>query len=220
MSKKNIILVGGGGHCHSCIDVIEQCGAFNIVGVVDSFLQMETKVCGYPVLCKDEDLPSLLNIADHALVTIGQLRSSELRERLYEKLIKIGYILPSIISPLAYIARDVEIGKGTIVMHQAILNTKAKIGHNCIINTKALIESSASSSSGRTLAWANALVSAWVANLGPASRKIACNSSELRSNMRVISGAAKWRVFIPCSPRRMQLRISRERLVSLDFAGD
>jgi sugar O-acyltransferase (sialic acid O-acetyltransferase NeuD family) len=140
MSKKNIILVGGGGHCHSCIDVIERCGEFNIVGVVDSFLLVDTKVCGYPVLGKDEDLPSLLNLADHALVTIGQLRSSELRERLYEKLIKIGYILPSIISPSAYIAREAHVGKGSIVMHHAIVNTKASVGYNCIINTKSLIE--------------------------------------------------------------------------------
>lgn len=36
MSKRNILLVGGGGHCHSCIDVIEQCcELIKIVGVVD-----------------------------------------------------------------------------------------------------------------------------------------------------------------------------------------
>jgi sugar O-acyltransferase (sialic acid O-acetyltransferase NeuD family) len=140
MNKKNIILVGGGGHCHACIDVIEQCGEFNIIGIVDACLPMDTEVCGYPVLGQDDDLPSLLSIADHALVTVGQLRSSELRERLYYMLGAIGYVLPSIISPLAYIARDVHIGAGSIVMHHAILNTKAKIGNNCIINTKALVE--------------------------------------------------------------------------------
>ncbi len=140
MNKKNILLVGGGGHCHSCIDVIEQCGEFKIIGIVDAYLPIDAKVCGYPVLGKDDDLPALLSIADHALVTVGQLRSSELRENLYARLGEIGYVLPSIISPLAYIARDVYVGKGSIVMHHAIVNTKAKIGENCIINTKALVE--------------------------------------------------------------------------------
>ncbi len=35
MEKENIILVGGGGHCKSCIDVIEQENSFSIVGIVD-----------------------------------------------------------------------------------------------------------------------------------------------------------------------------------------
>ena len=30
-----IILIGGGGHCKSCIDVIEQAGTFQIAGIVD-----------------------------------------------------------------------------------------------------------------------------------------------------------------------------------------
>ena len=33
--KKPIILIGGGGHCKSCIDVIEQEGKYRIVGILD-----------------------------------------------------------------------------------------------------------------------------------------------------------------------------------------
>ena len=33
--KEKIILVGGGGHCKSCIDVIEQDGHFQIAVIVD-----------------------------------------------------------------------------------------------------------------------------------------------------------------------------------------
>jgi hypothetical protein len=47
--KPKIILVGGGGHCHSCIDVIEQEGKFEIAGIVDAIKGGE-KVLGYPVL--------------------------------------------------------------------------------------------------------------------------------------------------------------------------
>ena len=36
--KPEIILLGGGGHCRSCIDVIEQAGDFNIAGIVDKNL--------------------------------------------------------------------------------------------------------------------------------------------------------------------------------------
>lgn len=33
--KTEILLIGAGGHCPSCIDVIEQEGRFSIAGVVD-----------------------------------------------------------------------------------------------------------------------------------------------------------------------------------------
>lgn len=33
--KEQIILIGGGGHCKSCIDVIEQEGKYQIAGIVD-----------------------------------------------------------------------------------------------------------------------------------------------------------------------------------------
>lgn len=33
--KPGLILVGGGGHCHSVIDVIEEAGEFRIAGIVD-----------------------------------------------------------------------------------------------------------------------------------------------------------------------------------------
>ena len=33
--KQRIVLIGGGGHCKSCIDVIEQQGVYQIAGIVD-----------------------------------------------------------------------------------------------------------------------------------------------------------------------------------------
>ena len=31
---KDIILIGGGGHCEAVIDVLEQQGRFNIIGII------------------------------------------------------------------------------------------------------------------------------------------------------------------------------------------
>ncbi len=35
MNKKQIILIGDGGHCKSCIEVIESTNEFSIAGVID-----------------------------------------------------------------------------------------------------------------------------------------------------------------------------------------
>lgn len=137
--KPKIILVGGGGHCISCIDVIEQEGKFEIAGIVDAN-KIGDQVLGYPVLGGDDDLPSLRKTFEYALITIGQIKTPATRMKLYERLTLFGFNLPGIISPRAYVSKHSVIGDGSIIMHDALINAQAEIGNNCIINTKALIE--------------------------------------------------------------------------------
>ena len=139
---REILLIGGGGHCRACIDVIEKEEKYKIAGIIDDILHDSNteEILGYPVLGKDKDLKKLKNKYDYALVAIGQIKTPNPRIQLYKKLKTLGYILPTIISPLAYIAKDATISEGTIIMHHALLNTSSKIGKMCIVNTKALIE--------------------------------------------------------------------------------
>lgn len=139
--KKTIILIGGGGHCKSCIDVIEKEGRFDIAGIVDKLgAKVVEHVLGYPVIGKDDDLRCLFKKCSHALVTVGQIKSPNIRMRIYSDLVKIGFKLPVIVSPLAYISPHAKIKHGTIIMHNALVNAGVSIGANCIVNTKALVE--------------------------------------------------------------------------------
>ena len=45
--SKQIILVGGGGHCKACIDVIEYEGNYKIAGIVDIPEKLHQKILGY-----------------------------------------------------------------------------------------------------------------------------------------------------------------------------
>jgi hypothetical protein len=58
--KEQIILIGGGGHFKSCIDVIEQEGIFDIAGIVDISEKRGLIVLGYPVIGTDADLPEFI----------------------------------------------------------------------------------------------------------------------------------------------------------------
>ena len=58
-SFSDLILIGGGGHCHVCIDVLEQKSRFHIAGVVEHKGDLKEVVMGYPVLGTDEDLTQL-----------------------------------------------------------------------------------------------------------------------------------------------------------------
>jgi sugar O-acyltransferase (sialic acid O-acetyltransferase NeuD family) len=136
----NIILIGGGGHCRSVIDVIEKEGRFKIAGIVDKPELLGSKVLGYPIIGSDSDLDNLVKKYQYALITVGQIKSSSLRIKLFDLAIKAGFTLPSIISPNAYVSGNTSIGNGVVIMHDALINVNVTIGDNCIVNSKALIE--------------------------------------------------------------------------------
>ena len=137
---KEIILIGGGGHCKSVIDVIEPEAEFLITGIVDNSELIGTDILGYPVIGSDLDLETLAQTYTYALVTVGQIRSPNARIRLFDLAKKAGFSLPRIISSRAYVSKHSFIGNGTVVMHNALVNAGAYIGDNCIINSNALIE--------------------------------------------------------------------------------
>lgn len=141
MPEKKIILVGGGGHCRSCIDVIETGKTFSIAGIVEQPGKDNSgPVLGYPVIGCDTDLESLKERYDYALITVGQVGSSNVRQRLFTLLKQTGFILPVVVSPFAYVSKHARIGEGSIIMHHAVVNAGAVVGKNCILNTRCLIE--------------------------------------------------------------------------------
>lgn len=140
MKKIDIILIGGGGHCKSAIDVIEQEDKYNIIGIIDLKEKVGQEIYGYPIIGSDEDLEFLGQKNDYFLITIGQVKYSKARKALYEKLKSLKKHLPVIASPRAYVSEHSIIGEGTIIMHDVIVNASVEIGVNCIINNKSLIE--------------------------------------------------------------------------------
>lgn len=140
MNKKQIILVGGGGHCKSCIEVIESSNEYEIAGIIDVKEKIGETILGYKIIGCDSDLKELKKQFNFALVTVGQIKSNKARVKIFNNLKKIGYELPVIIASTAIVSKHSKIKPGTIIMHQAFVNAACVIGENCIINSKALIE--------------------------------------------------------------------------------
>lgn len=138
MSKK-VLLIGGGGHCKSCIDVLHRSN-IPIFGIVDNQLEKGTLVLGVPVVGSDADLPKLRQDVNQCLITVGQIKTGSIRQRLFNLAKKLDFDMPAIISDRAYVADSAQIANGTIVMHDACVNANVTIGENSIINTKALVE--------------------------------------------------------------------------------
>jgi sugar O-acyltransferase (sialic acid O-acetyltransferase NeuD family) len=130
---KKIILLGGGGHCKSCIDVIESEKKYTIKGIFEK-KRKKKFLLNYKIFSE-----IYLN-KTKTIVTFGQIKNYKIRVELFYKIKNLGFRIPSIVSPLAYVSKHAVIGQGTIVMHGAVVNAGAVIGDNCIINTNSLIE--------------------------------------------------------------------------------
>lgn len=137
---EEIVLIGGGGHCKACIDVIEAEGKFRIAGIVDMPEKVGKKISGYEIFASDDDLPRLVKEYNNFLITIGHIKDPAKRIVKYEYLKGLGATFPVIASPSAYISRHATLAGGTILMHKSFINSNAKIGGNSIINTGAIIE--------------------------------------------------------------------------------
>jgi len=121
--REEIVLIGGGGHCKACIDVIEAINKFKIVGIVDIREKLHQKTLGYEIIACDEDLPRITKEYKNFLITIGQTKDKERRLAKFDYLKRMGACLPVIISPSAYISKYASIEEGTIVMHMAFINS-------------------------------------------------------------------------------------------------
>lgn len=138
MMRKPLILVGGGGHCKSVIDVAESAG-YTILGILDRPEEVGKYVFGYEVIGTDDDMAKY---ADKAVfvVTVGQIKSPDLRIKLHKMLAEANCEQATIIAPTAYVSKYATIGEGTVIMHNAFVNAGANIGKGCIINTSAIVE--------------------------------------------------------------------------------
>ncbi|MFA5879968.1 MAG: acetyltransferase [Candidatus Margulisiibacteriota bacterium] len=140
MAKEKLVLIGGGGHCKSCIDVIESEGKYEIVGIVDQKENINNNVLGYKIFATDQDFSQLAKEYKFFLITIGQIKTIAPRKKIFELLNNLQVAFPVIISPYAVVSRHATIDNGSIIMHKAVVNFNAKIGKNCIVNTGAIVE--------------------------------------------------------------------------------
>lgn len=140
MIKQKLILVGGGGHCKGCIDIIEQTGEYEIIGILDLAELLGTNVLNYQVIGTDHDIAKFVALGYHFLITVGQIKSPVLKSKLFDRLLEHEANIATIIAASAQVSKYSKIGIGTIVMQQAIVNAGVVIGDNCILNNKCDVE--------------------------------------------------------------------------------
>lgn len=135
---RNLVLIGGGGHCKSVIEVAESAG-YNILGILDRPEEVGKQVLDYKVIGVDDDIPNYVGKAEF-VITVGFIKNPLLRISLFNRVKEAGGKLATLVASTAHVSRYASLGEGTVVMHHAFVNAGAQIGDNVILNTFCNVE--------------------------------------------------------------------------------
>lgn len=136
---RNLLLIGGGGHCLTVIDSLNQTD-YHKIGIIDTPDKIGQEVCGIPVVGCDGDLSSLRDEYDNAFISLGSIGSCEIRMMLAKKLTDLSYAIPYIIHTTASVSTDACINYGVLIGPHASVNAYSEIAYMCIINTGSIVE--------------------------------------------------------------------------------
>ncbi len=129
---QKIFILGAGGHAKVVLSVAQACGCEVTALLDDAPAKRGTQVLGIPVAGKPACLP------DQAQAIAG-IGSNAVRRAIIARL-PAGIRWLTLIHPRAWVAPEVEIGPGTVIMAGAILQPGTRIGAHSIINTGAIVD--------------------------------------------------------------------------------
>lgn len=122
-----LIIIGAGGHGRVIADIAYLNGYRDIAFLDDADIETSG---GFPVVGKVSDFEKYSG--SDFVVAFGD---NMFRERITRNICEYGLKLITLIHPRAVLARDVVVGKGTVIMAGAVVNTGTIIGDGSIINT-------------------------------------------------------------------------------------
>jgi sugar O-acyltransferase (sialic acid O-acetyltransferase NeuD family) len=141
MTRPRIVIVGASGHGRVALDAARCQDRFELVGWTDTFVAAGTELAGLQVLGKPADLDALARehrLDGYFLAISDNTTRAKVHDMIQQ--LRPGLELFSILHPASVIARDVEVGAGTLVLAGAVVNTNCRIGTGCIVNTRASLD--------------------------------------------------------------------------------
>lgn len=123
---KNVIIIGAGGHGKVIADIVRKSND-NFIGFLDDDLSKENVIGRVSECTKYQDCYFVIGIGNN-----------KIRKKIAEEYPELKYY--TAIHPAAILSTNVKIGKGTVIMANAVINDSSEIGSHCIINTASVVE--------------------------------------------------------------------------------
>lgn len=140
MTKKEnpVVIYGASGHGKVIADIVEKSGKTVLAFVDDNKTLWDKSFCGYPVwrgrshlfeYAKKEAFSVIIGIGDN-----------HRRREIMKTLESAEICFNTAIHPSAQPGNDVNIGEGTVIMANSVINPGARVGRHCIVNTGVTID--------------------------------------------------------------------------------
>jgi acetyltransferase EpsM len=136
--EKNVVIYGAGGHGKVIADIVKKSGKTVLAFVDDNETLWDKLFCGCPVwrgsshlfeFAKEESFSVIIGIGDNLL-----------RREIMKPLKSAGICFGTAIHPSAQLGGDIDIGEGTVIMANSVINPGSRVGCHCIVNTGVTID--------------------------------------------------------------------------------
>lgn len=140
VDEEAIVVYGAGGHGKAVVELIQALGDYRIEGFIDDGLSPGEEVMGLPVLGGAEVLGKYrargIGQAANAVGGIGDIRS---RVQVAKRLRAVGYSLPTLVHPTAFVEASAQLATGVQVFPLAYVGSQAQLANGVIVNTAAVV---------------------------------------------------------------------------------
>jgi UDP-perosamine 4-acetyltransferase len=131
-----LVLIGAGGHAKVVIEALRAAG-MPIAGMVAPDAA-GAEALGLALLGDDDALPRLrAGGITRAVLALGNNRR---RGALAAALRQMGFTLPVVVHPTAWVSPSAVLGEGTVVLQMAAISAQAVAGPAVIVNSGAIVE--------------------------------------------------------------------------------
>lgn len=124
--EMNLLILGAGSHGLDVYEIARSLRIFNKIDFLDDDPENDRSIGPWDKSVELKDEYPL------AVVAVGD---EDIRREWTLKLGIMGYIMPTLIHPTAFIPEDTEIGNGTVICARATIGTSVKIGKGCIVTS-------------------------------------------------------------------------------------
>lgn len=139
---KSIAILGASGHGKVVAEIAELTGFDEVVFFDDAWIGNEGAGDGksdFPWEVRGDTEALLARVGDFDACVVG-IGNNKIRWEKQSLLKQAGARMPLLIHPRATVSTYSDLGEGSVVMANAVINPFVKIGDSCIVNTGATID--------------------------------------------------------------------------------
>lgn len=125
----NLLILGSGQHGHVVKELAELLHIFNKINFLDDNDEI--------AIGKIDEVEKFKEEYNYCIPAIG---NNDFREKLFDRVRSMGYIVPTLIHPSAQISKSALIGEGTIILNNTVINSRSIVENNCIIGLGVIID--------------------------------------------------------------------------------